>query len=180
MARRYNAIERRELGEKVVRLSGRGMSNRRIAKAVGINPRTVARLQREYLKEADPGPEISRVQAIQGHQEVIDVCWSKINSSGRELANGTIVPTISPHGLAGLANTIQGSIKETARLRGVEPPERVEVGHTFLDLIKRNADRPRHERMRVVDAEIDEHGDMRMLEPSEIDERARRRGLEAG
>ena len=179
MATRYTAMERRELGEQVVRLSSRGMSNRRIAKALGINPRTVANLQREYLADADPGPEIARVQAIQGHQELVNLCWAKINAAGKLLADGAMVPMISPHGLAGLVNSIQGSLKEIARLRGVEPPERLEISgdlnFTLKEYAVMFASRPREERV-----EIDEFGIQRPIGHRKLLEEKRREAGNGG
>jgi hypothetical protein len=153
LARRLTAAERREYAEQTVSLSSRGVSIRRISERLGIARGTVASLLREALAELDPGVDAARAEAIRHYREVVGVCWTKINASGKELAGGGFVPMMSPHGMAGLLNTALSAQEKIDKLRGVQPPQHHILEHqmSVSDLAKRVADTPPERRLQLVD-----------------------------
>jgi hypothetical protein len=153
LARRLTAGERRELGEQVVALSVRGMSNRRISERLGVARGTVASLLQEQLAELDPGADASRAEALEHYRQVVSACWSRIQASGKLLADGTMVPTMQPLAMTGLLNTALAAQDRINKFRGVQPPDHILHEHrkTLKDHAIAVQGVPREQRLRIVD-----------------------------
>jgi len=156
MARRKTAAERQELSDKVAFMSARAMSNRQIAERLGIARNTVAAYLKEALADRDPGVDAARAEAIEHAKQVKTTIWTRIQSSGRELASGGIVPLLSPYALTGLLNTSLAAQDKVDALRGVKPSDRLEVSHlqeSVADVARRNGSTPPERRLRLVDGD---------------------------
>lgn len=143
MARKLTKEERRMLGAQVVRLSSRSVDDTRIASQLGINRRTVRSLREEFASEMDPGAEVARAEAAQHYKEIIAACWKKMGDGSK----------VSPHGMAGLANTALSAQTRLDKLYGIEAPRKVEVEErlSVAEMARRTQGVPPERRLRLVD-----------------------------
>jgi hypothetical protein len=122
------------------------------AERLGIARVTVASLLKEQLAELDPGVDASRAEALEHSRQVVSACWSRIQASGKLLADGTMVPTMQPLAMAGLLNTALAAQDRINKFRGVQLPERYQ--HEFrslTDFAREYAGKPREQRLRLVE-----------------------------
>lgn len=152
--------ERVELGTRALDLSSRGVSYRNIAEQIGVQKNTVMSLIHEAIQDARSEDDIEREvmlgEAIQHYKRVVTTVWGFIGAQGRELADGRIIPLMSPHGLSAMLGTAISAQNEMNRLRGLEPDDGrggLNVQVTFLELARQVEGIPRNQRLRVVDAE---------------------------
>src|SRR5215211_2869954 len=124
MARRLTPAERAELGAEYYRLSLQGHSNREVARRVGVDHKTAARLIHEEAERNRAEKPDHYQKALDGHRQAIKRCWDELDKNP------------SPHSAAMLLNALNSALVNVDLITGVRAPARTKADvnhHVTLD-----------------------------------------------